>query len=725
VFVEYLVLMVLVGCGTPPASPPSGSTEDPTSPTSESTACTEPQTWFADLDGDGAGDPLSATQACDQPPGHTLTGDDCDDTDEALNRDDGDGDGHSSCDGDCDDADPELTAYDVDGDGYSSCAGDCHDADAALTPEDVDGDGASSCAGDCDDADATMSLADADGDGASSCAGDCDDSDPLLSLNDVDGDGASSCAGDCDDTDPELSVADVDGDGLSSCAGDCDDHDAYSMLDRDGDGFAACDGDCDDRDAAMSPVDDDGDGYSTCDGDCDDTMALWSPLNGCVPTRQAAVRVTGAPGAGDLKQSFALLDLDGDSSLDLLVRTDESPSSETLADGAYLFSGPLADRDAHSQDALFYGSLAHEMAGYDIEALGDVNGDGFDDAAISTPLTTSTLGFTYLLHGSDTPATGPTDLQTLPVWWLEADRAAYYYDLPQPRGLGDLDRDGFDDYAMLHDTAIRGDEETGTIYLVHGAADAMMGTRSVDEADAEWHGRDGESERLGGDIAAADLNGDDAADLVMGASRAWAGGPGLQGRAYVAYGSAARQVGVYSVDDADAHLVGTYWNGYYGSRIEADFDLDADGLDDFSVGEIYASNLYEGALHFYRGSDAWSGGYAGDTEAWLTVTGQAEYDYMGEDSAVADLDGDGSVDLAVSATGLDSRRGAVFVYRGPFVGGSLTPQDADHFLVGDAGGDSFGVGLTAADVDGSGQVDLAVFTYAGPGQVLVFTDDSF
>jgi len=70
-----------------------------------------------DLDGDGYPSLLSG-------------GDDCVDTDPALNPGDGDGDGFTTCATlpDCDDADPALTPEDADGDHYSTCTGDCDDA---------------------------------------------------------------------------------------------------------------------------------------------------------------------------------------------------------------------------------------------------------------------------------------------------------------------------------------------------------------------------------------------------------------------------------------------------------------------------------------------------------------------------------------------------------------------------------------------------------------------
>jgi len=71
--------------------------------------------------------------------GYYACGDDCDDTNANINRGvDNDGDGDSICT-DCDDADPTLyTDVDADGDGYADlfCGGDdCDDTNAAINPD--------------------------------------------------------------------------------------------------------------------------------------------------------------------------------------------------------------------------------------------------------------------------------------------------------------------------------------------------------------------------------------------------------------------------------------------------------------------------------------------------------------------------------------------------------------------------------------------------------------
>jgi len=79
---------------------------------------------------------------------------DCDDNDNTINPQAGDGVGDGidqNCDG--------VDGTDEDGDGYASAwsgGDDCDDDDASLNHDDFDADGVTSCAGDCDDASATV-----------------------------------------------------------------------------------------------------------------------------------------------------------------------------------------------------------------------------------------------------------------------------------------------------------------------------------------------------------------------------------------------------------------------------------------------------------------------------------------------------------------------------------------------------------------------------------------
>ncbi len=135
-------------------------------------------------------------------------------------------------------------------------------------------------------------------------------------------------------------------------------------------------------------------------------------------------------------------------------------------------------------------------------------------------------------------------------------------------------------------------------------------------------------------------------------------------------------------------------------------DLDGDGLDDVYVGaplggsEGVASGT---AFVFFGPAEATSA-----ADADIAISGETANDSFGLSLGIeGDLDGDGTVDLAVGAPqALSAGAGVVGVFYGPLASGSYDSSAASAFIVGDREEDALGLVGMVGDLDGDGRTDL-------------------
>ncbi len=209
---------------------------------------------------------------------------------------------------------------------------------------------------------------------------------------------------------------------------------------------------------------------STAASDAGAAYVLYGPVTTNLTLSSADATLTGEAAddqAGHVVSGAG--DVDGDGLDDLLVGAPGNDDGATDAGATYLVLGsPSGSSSLSAATAKLEGTAASELAGSSLTSLGDVDGDGHDDLAISAPgaaLVGPDAGSVYVLSG---PLTGTLDLTE--AAYARIDGAAVGDSLGTSLAGGwDLDGDGLPELAIGAPYQSDGGSSAGTAYLFEGA----------------------------------------------------------------------------------------------------------------------------------------------------------------------------------------------------------------------------------------------------------------
>lgn len=291
----------------------------------------------------------------------------------------------------------------------------------------------------------------------------------------------------------------------------------------------------------------------------------------------------------DAGTSCAIIgDLNGDGYDDIICGAPFSNYATDWGGKAYIILGKASGWQRGvslaNANASFYGSSGNGLVGYCVDGVGDVNGDGIPDFAIGA----RGDGKVYLFFGRRNVNWGKNyDINLADVIFTNEQYGNYTS--WRVSGVGDVNRDSFDDFiisAPYHDEDTR---EDGKVYLILGRSSGWK--RNLSEADASYYG-EGYDDEAGWDAqGAGDVDGDGYADFLIGA---WYndGNGADTGKMYVIRGKPSgwqRNVQLSAILD---YIVGENAGDYMGFSCACAGDVNGDGAPDLIASATYYSNAY-------------------------------------------------------------------------------------------------------------------------------------
>ena len=399
------------------------------------------------------------------------------------------------------------------------------------------------------------------------------------------------------------------------------------------------------------------------------------------------------PGGDSLGNSIrAAGDVNGDGFEDVILgayRYGQSVGAAYVLFGKSTGFSSVLDLDflSPSDGFIIRGSATSDLAGTAVSGGGDINGDGFDDLVILSPVYSETPSVSsgYVVFGKS----NITDVNLSSIDNGASDSVGFrltgfattsqFNAADSVATGGDINGDGYDDVVFGAPKTTKGEAYgVGAAYVILGKSSGFSNLNISDLTGSNGFiftdsatGYNASLAYIGSSVSiGGDINGDGFDDLVVGAPKLnkqqYGVTPGYDGEVYVIFGrsSFSSTVEVTSLTGTTGFVA----KGVVGQQAEtgrsvsSGGDVNGDGIDDFVIGSPGSydyANVTGRAYVVFGKTNLGSSGTLNLTSltgsSGFILRGAANYDVAGTSvSITGDINGDGFADIVVGAPSSNS-----------------------------------------------------------------------